>query len=88
MVTIIICISICVTLTVWFCIAAKVFYDLRINKEFATKVKDTKSVIDGFRSIYIQDYHSDKAKFIGKGTDLRLLIKQLNNILNLDLWNL
>ena len=88
MTTIIICISICITLTVWFCIAAKVFYDLRINKEFATKVKDVKSVVEAFRSTYIEDYHSDKAKYIGKGMDLRALIKQLNNILNLDLWNL
>ena len=82
---------IAITLTIWFCIAMKVFYDIRINKEFSTKVKDVTNVIQAFRDSYIDgDGHcGDKGKkFNGTTTDIMNLIRSLTKILNLNLWNL
>ena len=78
---------IAITLTIWFCIAMKVFYDLRINKEFTTKVKDVKAVVNTFRDTYLEGY-SKNSKYVGKGSDIHNLIKSLNEILNLNIWNL
>lgn len=84
-------IIIAITLTIWFCIAAKIFYDLKINKDFKTKVKDVTEVIESFRDSYIEgDYHcGDKGKnFKGNTVDIMNLIRTLKNILNLNIWNL
>ena len=78
---------ICVTLTIWFVLSAKVFYDLKVNKEYEAKAKCLKAIVDEFRGSYLEGYGKE-TKFVGKGNDVRNLLSQINNILKLGIWNL
>ncbi len=80
-------ISICITLTIWFVLAAKIFYDLKVNKEYEAKAKCLKAVVDEFRKSYLDGCGKD-IKYIGKGNDVRNLLCQINEILKLGIWNL
>lgn len=84
---ILIVISICITLTIWFVLAAKIFYDLKVNKEYEAKAKCIKAVVDEFRKSYLDGCGKD-IKYIGKGNDVRNLLCQINEILKLGIWNL
>lgn len=80
-------ISICITLTIWFVLAAKIFYDLKVNKEYEAKAKCLKAVVSEFRSSYLDGSGKD-IKYVGKGNDVKNLLGQINSILNLGIWNL
>lgn len=80
----IICSIICFTFIVCFAISAKIYYTLKINKDFRVKAKDINSIINSFKYQYLDGYtYSDisKLKYLGKPLDILNLIKTIQEIL-------
>ena len=77
---VIICLSICFTFIACFAIGARIFYNLKINKDFKVKAKDIDTLINSFKNNYLDGYtHTDKSKmkYIGKPIDILNLIKTI-----------
>lgn len=81
----IICAIICFTVIVCFAISAKVYYTLKISKDFRVKAEDIKEHCTRFIYDYLEGtQYSDasKIKYIGKPNDVYHLCKVILAILN------
>ena len=80
----IICSIICFTFIVCFAISAKIYYTLKINKDFRVKAKDINIIIDNFKYQYLDGYNCcdvSKLKYLGKPLDILNLIKTIEGTL-------
>lgn len=80
----IICAIICFTIIVCFTISAKIYYILKINKDFRVKAEDIKSYCHRFIYDYLEGTaycDASKTKYIGKPSDIYHFCKTILQIL-------
>lgn len=80
----IICAIICITFIICFAISAKIYYTLKVSKDFRVKAEDINTVINNFKCQYLEGYtYTDKSKlkYLGKPLDIFNLIKTIEGTL-------
>ena len=81
----IICGIICFTFIVCFSISARIYYKMKINKDFTVKAKDIRDIINVFESSYIEGHtynEPNKTKYNGKGIDIYNFLHSIKLILS------
>ena len=81
----IICFIICFTFIVCFSISARIYYKMKINKDFTVKAKDIRAIINAFESNYIEGHtysEPNKTKYNGKGIDIYNLLRCIRETLS------
>ena len=76
---------ICITFVICFIISSRIYYNLKINKEFTIKSSNIISIINEFKNTYVDGYYRNDgidSKYIGKGKDLCCLFTTIERILN------
>lgn len=81
----IVCSIICFTVIVCFAISAKVYYTLKISKDFRVKAEDIRAYCNRFINDYLEGTHyyndTSKIKYIGKPNDIYHLCKTILEII-------
>lgn len=80
----IICLIICFTFVICFAISAKIYYTLKINKDFKVKAEDIRKYCNRFIYDYLDGTSycdKSKVKYVGKPSDIYHFCKTILDII-------